>query len=81
MAVPNGPHPFAADARVLPSRPHDRYRIGWALVIAVLAESAIAGAAMTTDNHTIGIVATSTMSVCCVLLVAAEALTVNRTHR
>lgn len=70
----HGPRHFAATNPAPRSAPGRRSRIGWSLVIAVLAESAVAAAAIATEDYAIGLLATGAMGLCCIGLVLAEAV-------
>jgi hypothetical protein len=77
MATPaadRAPHPFAAE----PPRPavtrEPSRRIGWALVIAALAQTVVAAVAIATTSYVVGFVAVVCMAICGMVLVIAESI-------
>ena len=72
------PHPFAANNPDPPPTLRPLDRIGWSLALMVLAQTAVAAAAIATDSHAIGLVSTTAMALCGILLVGAECVQIAR---
>ena len=75
FAAERAPRPFAAQPPLSPFPLERPRRIGWALVLAAVAETVVAVAAIVSGNYVIGFGAVSAIAMCGMFLVAAEAMT------